>query len=66
MKKSLIYVKSILFKAHVNMNAITWGSGDLQPLVAKISITTRNTTRKMSLKFFPHLLLRASVLISSL
>ncbi len=38
-------VKSILFKTHLeeNMNAQTWGSVALQPLVAKISITTRNT-----------------------
>ncbi len=38
-------VKSILFKTYLeeNENARTWGSGALQPLVAEVSITTRNT-----------------------
>ncbi len=46
--------KLILFKTHLeeNMNSRNfWGSGELQPLVAEISITTKtHTLRKMSLK----------------
>ncbi len=38
-KSSQFYVK----EKKNNMNARTWGSVALQPLVAKISITTRNT-----------------------
>ena len=43
-----------------NMNVLlvlyrTWGSGALQPLVAKMNITTTNTCKKISLTktFFP-------------
>ncbi len=42
------------------MNTTTWSSGELQPLVAEISITTTNIKKKKSFLFF-HLAFRASV-----